>query len=264
MKKNPCVQLDWGIDGLKLALGNHDIVVIVDTLRFSTAIVTAVANGFTIYPFSDKEKGAHYAHGIGAEISGKSGEAKYSLSPSSFMNAADKENKKVVVFSPNGAACAELVREHDIAYIGCLLNAKVLGKQIDKVVIEKKKNITIIAAGEQRAIDTGERIVHDLKEAQRVFAVEDYLGAGAIISYSRLKKTSAAEVCELAFRASQDKLKDLMLKSFSGKYLVQHNLTKDVEHAAQLNQYDIIPIIRRRKIERLSQLLFSSIPEHTP
>jgi 2-phosphosulfolactate phosphatase len=224
-------------------------VVIVDTLRFSTAIVTAIANDFTIYPFSDKKKGMDYAREIGAEISGKSGEAKYSLSPSSFMNAADKGNKKVVVFSPNGAACAELVQKHDIAYVGSLLNAKVVGKQIDKVAIEKKKNITIIAAGEQRAIDTGERIVYELKEAQRVFAVEDYLGAGAIISYSRLKKAPAAEVCELAFRAAQDRLKDFMLKSFSGKYLVQHSLTKDVVHAAQLNQYDIIPIIREGKIE---------------
>jgi phosphosulfolactate phosphohydrolase-like enzyme len=74
-----------------------------------------------------------FAASIGAEMSGKSGEAKFSLSPISFLENANNENKNVVLYSPNGATCSELVKEKGIAYIGCLLNAKSIGEQITKI-----------------------------------------------------------------------------------------------------------------------------------
>ena len=50
----PRISIDWAKDGLEYALKKGDIVVIVDTLRFSSAVVTAVAYGFTIYPVPDR------------------------------------------------------------------------------------------------------------------------------------------------------------------------------------------------------------------
>lgn len=240
MKNEPIIHLDWCIEGLKLALKNKNIVVIVDTLRFSSAVVTAIGNGFTIYPISDQKKGAKLAASIGAEMSGKPGKAKYSISPLSYLNTVGPDIKKVVLYSPNGAACAELVREQVIAYIGCLLNAKAVGDEVTTTARKLKQNVTIIAAGEQQAIDTGERIVYVKKKARRVFAVEDYLGCGAIISYMPLLKSTEAEVCELTFKELRNKIEELLLESFSGKYLVQNNLEHDVKHAAQLNRYENI------------------------
>lgn len=252
MKNEPIVYLDWGIEGLRYALKNKNIVVIVDTLRFSSAVVTAVAEGFTVYPTSDKKKGTKLAASIGAEMSGKPGEARYSLSPLSYLNASNHDNKKVVLSSPNGAACAELVRENDVAYVGCLLNAEAVAEHVTNIARKTKHHVTMIAAGEQKAIDTGERIVYVKKKARRVFAVEDYLGSGAIISYTMLLKSTEADVCELTFKTSRSKIEGLLLGSFSGKYLVQNNLEHDVKHAAQLNRYDVVPVVRKGKIERLS------------
>jgi len=243
------VQLDWSIEGLQFALDHNNIVVIVDTLRFSSAVVTAVSNGFTLYPVSDQQRGTQLAESIGAEMSGKPGQARYSLSPLSYLNTDDGCNKEVVLFSPNGAACAELVRKHDTAYIGCLLNAKAVGQYISRQAQQTHQNVTVIAAGEQRSIDTGEKIVYIQKNARRVFAVEDYLGCGAIFCYTDLSKTAEAEVCALAYEASQSRLLDILCKSFSGQYLIQHNLSGDIEHAGQVNRYDIVPAIRDGKIE---------------
>lgn len=249
MKEEPRAHLDWGVDGLKLALKRGDLVVIVDTLRFSSTVVTAVAEGFTIYPVSNLKIGKAWAESLAAELAGKPGTTKYSLSPRSFLNAARTGNKKVVLYSPNGAACSEPVKKNDLAYIGCLLNARACANHVLKVAVRHGRNITLIAAGEQEALACGERIMYTKKLARRVFAVEDYLGCGAILDSLALPKSPEAQVSALAFQATRPRIKRLMLESFSGIYLVQKGLRKDVEHAARLNVYDVIPVIRAGKIE---------------
>lgn len=248
----PKVQLDWETEGLQFALKNNDVVVIVDTLRFSSTAITAIANGFVIYPSSDMEQGKIFAASIGAEMSGKTGEAKFSLSPISFLEARDNEIKKVVLYSPNGAACSELVKNADYAFLGALLNAKAVGEKINELALKTGRNITLVAAGEQRAIESGERIEYVKEASRRVFAVEDYLGCGAIISYTSLPKNSEALVCEAAFNSCKDQIKGILHESFSGKYLAQKNMSQDTEHCAQLNYYDVIPVFKDGQIELLA------------
>ncbi|UCD04716.1 MAG: 2-phosphosulfolactate phosphatase [candidate division WOR-3 bacterium] len=250
--RTPNLTLDWGVDGMRYALQHNDVTVVVDTLRFSTAVVTAVANGFTIYPVADRESGRNLAASIGANIAGKPGEGKYTISPHTYINAPDEHNKNVVLFSPNGAACSALVGSGQEAYVGCLLNARAVGEHITSLARRLKINVTLIAAGEQRALDTGERIVYEKKSAYRVFAIEDYLACGAILHYSELAKSAEAQVCEYAFKGAHGVIEDLLLESFSGRYLVQHDLRKDVTHAARLNSYDVIPCIREGRIAGLS------------
>nr|MBA4405257.1 2-phosphosulfolactate phosphatase [Nanoarchaeum sp.] len=245
------VKLDWGTEGLNFAVKNNNIVVVVDVLRFSSAVVTAIANGFVIYPISNFEKGKIFADSIGAEISGETGKSKFSLSPLSFLKNRDNKNKKVVLYSPNGAACCELVKNGCIAYIGSLLNAKVVGKQAFKIAKNKNLNVTIVAAGEKRATISGEKVLYTKENSRRVFAVEDYLGCGAIISYINLPKSPEAEICESAFVGLKDKLKELLFNSFSGRYLMQNNKSKDVDFVSQLNYYNVIPVISKGKIDLL-------------
>lgn len=246
------VQLDWNVEGVRYALKNCDVVVIVDTLRFSTAVVTAVAHGFTVYPVADQKEGEILGISIGGAVAGKPGKAKYTISPHSFLRAGHKDTRKVVLFSPNGATCAALAQRNDMVYIGCLLNARAIGEYVSRVAIQHNHNVTVVAAGEQRAIDNGERVVYDKRASNPVFAIEDYLSCGAIISYTELAKSAEARLCELAYRSARKKIKDLMFDSFSGKYLVQHKLGEDVEYAAQLNIYDVIPVVRNGRIELLS------------
>jgi 2-phosphosulfolactate phosphatase len=246
--------LDWGIEGMRYALKNRNITVVVDTLRFSTAVVTAVARGFTIYPVTDRKSGRLLAASLGAHLAGKPAQSRYSISPHSYLQGEHDENRNIVLFSPNGAACAALVGKRDVAFVACLLNARAVGLYITMLAREKQTDVTVIAAGEQRAVDTGERIVYEKKAAYPVFAIEDYLACGAIVSYSRLKKSAEARVCQLTYQCSKNRLEEFMLDGFSGRYLVQNNLSSDVEHAARLNLYDVIPVIKDSRIAALQML----------
>ena len=60
-------RLDWGRRGVRQAAERGDILVIVDTLSFSTAVVTAVHYGGLIYPCSLEEDTAALAQQIGGE-----------------------------------------------------------------------------------------------------------------------------------------------------------------------------------------------------
>jgi 2-phosphosulfolactate phosphatase len=244
------VFIDWAIDGLRWALKKEHIVVIDDTLRFSTAVVTAINQGFTIYPVSDTTDGMRYANSIGAEFAARKAKGKYSLSPSSFLEAREHKNKHVVAYSPNGAACAELVKKDDIALIGCLLNAEAVGRTVTSLAEKTGRDVTLVAAGEQRDLDSGERVMYERRPSWRIFALEDYLGCGAILSGISLQKSAEAIGCELMFNACKDIIKDLLLDCFSGQYLTLHRSKKDVEHAARLNLYSTVPVIHNNRIER--------------
>lgn len=242
--------MDWGVDGVRYALKNNDIVIIVDALRFSTAVTTAVANGFTIYPVSDREKGEAVAASVGAEMSGRPGQARYTISPASFLEAQPTDNRKVVLFSPNGAACAELVGDGDTVFIGCFLNARAVGRAVSAAAQGMNRNATVIAAGEQRAIDTGERIVYDREASYPVFAIEDYLASGAIIGSIDIDKSAEASLCQFAYESARDQIRELLLGSFSGKYLIKNNLGDDILHAVRHDLYDIVPVVHQGRITK--------------
>jgi len=247
-KPTPVLQLDWGLDGVRFALKNGDIVVIVDALRFSTAVTTAIAHGFIIYPVADQAEGKSLAASIGAEMSGRPGKDKYTISPHSYLKALPEDNRQVVLYSPNGAACTALAGADDIVYIGCFLNARAVGKLLTKTAHEKRRNVTVVAAGEQRAIDTGERIVYDKEAAYPVFAIEDYLAGGAIMSHTELEKNTEARLCQLTYECARDQIEDLLFGSFSGRYLVENDLAEDITHAARIDLYDVVPVMHHGRI----------------
>ena len=246
--RSPLIQLDWGVDGVRFALKKNDMVVIVDALRFSTAVTTAVANGFTIYPVADKVIGQDLAASLGAEMSGKPGEAKYTISPHSYLDVPPGSDRCVVLFSPNGATCAALAQDEDTVYIGCFLNARAVGRLLSNVAPGEQRNITVVAAGEQRAIDTGERIVYDKAAAYPVFAIEDYLACGAIINQTEFARSAEADLCAITFNAARDRVEELLAGSFSGRYLIQNDLEEDITHAVRHDLYDVVPVVRQGRI----------------
>lgn len=245
----PTVKIDWGVEGLKYALRDNDIVIIVDVMRFSSAAVTAVAEGFVIYPVPDNDKGLKLAGEIGAELAGKAPVARFSLSPLSYIKNNQHPNKRVVLASPNGATCAALVKEHDIGYIGCFLNAEAVARRAEREASESGRDITVIAAGEDRAAEKDGRVYYVRENSGRVFAPEDYLGAGAIISFMSLPKNTDTVLCESSFNVVRDNLRDLLTESYSGRWLLQNDAQKDLEHLLQINYYDIVPVINNGKIE---------------
>jgi 2-phosphosulfolactate phosphatase len=55
----PRVRLAWGRRGAQAAAEQHDILVVIDTLRFSSAAATGVHHGALIYPCPPDEGCVH-------------------------------------------------------------------------------------------------------------------------------------------------------------------------------------------------------------
>ncbi len=232
-----------------MALRKGHIVVIDDTLRFSSCVVTGVAMGFSIHPVSDVARGMRLAESLGAHFAAREKKGRLSLSPLSFIERRGAENKRVVLYSPNGAACSELVGEDDTAFVACLLNAEAAGRHVAALARQTGRDVTVIAAGEQQALATGERIMYAKEACRPVFAVEDYLGCGALLSAMGLPESGEALACRHAFIACREHTERILLDSFSGRYLVRHRRREDVIHASRLNHYDVVPRFKGGWIE---------------
>lgn len=234
---NP-VTLEWGRRGASLAAERGDVLVVVDVLSFSSAVVTAIQQGAVVYPcFSDKEA-AELALQIGAERAVHRAEApatgRFSLSPPTFLQA--EPGTRIALPSPNGATCCRIGRSAPALLVGSLLNAEAAARAAGALMQEHRAGLTVLACGErwQPASEDG-----DLR-----FALEDYLGAGAILSHFDLPLTPEARVCRSAFITAQSELPSLLAECLSGRELIERGYPQDVEHSARLNRYEAVPVLR--------------------
>ena len=232
--------LDWGVEGVERAVARDDVLVIVDTLSFCSAVITAVEQGAMVYPCYDPEQAASIAEREGATTTvpqrDVSAGQPYSLSPVAYQHI--EPGTRLVLASRNGASCLQPASEAEQVYLGCLLNAEAAASHVAGVAEEKGKNITLIAVGE-RSSD------HGLPGADRLlFAIEDYLACGAILCGIMADHTAEATVCANAFLQSQGHLRYLLEQSLSGQRLTAQGVGEDVTYSAQLNLCNRVPQFR--------------------
>jgi 2-phosphosulfolactate phosphatase len=225
----------WGSDGIRRAVDEGSIPVIVDVLRFSSTVTTAVANGFTLSPAPTVGGARRLAAATGAAVSGPSGASRWSLSPLDYLNP--REPEEVILVSPNGAALAHSLPPGSVGFIACLLNARAAGRLLDGISSERRCGIVLVAAGE--AVEDQET---DLEH--RRFAIEDYLGCGAILSELKIDQTAEAAACREAFLASKHEYAAVIGDSPSGRYLTERGQAADLSYCLQLSIYDVLPVIR--------------------
>ena len=221
MTKLPILQLEWGVDGLKSALKRKDNIVIIDQIRFSSAVVTAVALGFTIEPTSDKTRKTE----------------SFSLSPSTFFNKAPR---RVVIASPNGSYLSINAKGEKQVVYGCILNAKAVAGWIDKL----NENVTLLAAGE---VDVEERQPF-LQEKERalskdneIFALEDFIAAGSIAYFSQMNKSEYCIEAQNTFAKVKDRLLEEIMDTASHRYNEARGKGRDTTDCVQLNLYKVVP-----------------------
>jgi 2-phosphosulfolactate phosphatase len=131
-------------------------------------------------------------------------------------------------------------------FVGALVNARAVARAVAQATADKDLTVTILAAGERWRTPSEDGVLR--------FAIEDYLGAGAILSeLVRLAPSIApspeAEVCIGAFERARPELRRLLLESGSGRELREIGLGQDVEHAARLDVYDAVPVMVGERLE---------------
>lgn len=231
-------RLFWGRGGAQRAARLGGILVIVDVLSFSTTVATAVAGGGIIIPCTDEHEARRIAAETGAIAAGRRDEALanggFSLSPLSFVSI--EPGTTVVLGSPNGATCSRYARDADHLFLGALVNAEAVAGAVTKLLRQENLNLSLVACGE--------RWEEPLSgEGMRV-AIEDYLGAGAILSAIDAEKSPEALICEGAFLQLRDQLPRIIADCGSGQELRWKGFPADVAHAARLNCYGVVPVMQ--------------------
>ena len=213
------VRCEWGERGLRELTSTSDVVIILDVLSFSTCVDIATANGASVYPFKAIDASAQtYADELGATLATRDRNAGgYSLSPHSLVSIPPET--RLVLPSPNGSTLS-LATGSRPTYAGCLRNAKAVANAVQ----EHGPKISVIPAGERWKDDRTLRP-----------ALEDLLGAGAIIHYLRGDKSPEALAAEITFLHFKGLLFDTLQSIGSGRELIEKRIVEDVQLASLLN-----------------------------
>jgi 2-phosphosulfolactate phosphatase len=224
-------RFDWGPNGLRTLAPNAAVVVIVDVLRFTSAVSAAIDAGAVVFPYRWENDGAPaYAAERQAVLAGRREHGGPSLSPTDLLTLDD--GTRIVLPSPNGSALAFAARDHGATHVlaGCLRNASATARAA--TTLADGGPIAVIAAGERWNGATG-----PLRPA-----VEDLLGAGAIlaaldpaaaVSHPRCSPEAAA--ARAAFVAARPLLHDTLRECASGRELLDRGWDDDVAVSAALD-----------------------------
>jgi 2-phosphosulfolactate phosphatase len=243
----PRVRLAWGRRGAQAAAERGDILVIIDTLRFSTAAATAVHYGALIYPCPpDAPLATALAQRVGGEVAlhslqaESSTPARFTLSPSSYLGI--EPGTRVVLPSPNGSTCCRYGAQAAALFVGAVINAQAVASVVSQLLAgDHRLSATILACGERWPVPDEEGFLR--------FALEDYLGAGAVLSALAFAQSVEAEACAATFQALRGQLEVVLWESESGQELRTKGLSDDVYYAAQLDLYDSAPVLHGERLE---------------
>lgn len=143
--------------------------------------------------------------------------------------------------SINGARVAAAAAETGaVVLLGCLRNASAVARAVVGVQQRRQRrtSVAVIAAGERAAAG-------DVGSVR--FAVEDYLGAGAVVHALvelGIDHTSpeAGVACE-AFRGLRGAARHLLTASGSGQELIDRGLRDEVVAAAHIDAVDAVALL---------------------
>jgi 2-phosphosulfolactate phosphatase len=199
-------------------------------LRFSSATASAVHHGVSVVPHAwlEPERAAELASALGAEH--RAG----ALSPLAF--SASDRGRRLLVCSPNGAACADLARSAVALLTGALVNARAAAAYARARAAQHGAAVSVIACGE---------LWDDAPVAQPVLrpCLEDYLGAGAILRGLAGEASPEAAVCRDAFAAAEPRLAELLWECASGRELRARERGDDVTWCAALDRLESVPVL---------------------
>jgi 2-phosphosulfolactate phosphatase len=226
--------LDWGVAGAKRAAARSDVVVVVDVLRFTSAVVAAVSAGALVYPYRGNDPAA-FASQTGAELA--RGNSRFSLSPLSY---SDCDRARVVLPSPNGSTVTAFAGRSCPVFAGALINATAAGKAAAALAAERSSGITVIACGERPLAGWEDERSYEFRPA-----IEDWLGAGAVLAAlgPDYQMTAEAVLGVTTFQAVGPMLGALIANSESGLELNEKGRAEDVDFCSRLDTHHIAPLL---------------------
>jgi 2-phosphosulfolactate phosphatase len=217
------IHCDWSdraLDGVHA----NTAVAVVDVFSFATAVTLAVERGASVYPWSGE--GAPPENAI---VCADRSRTTFSLSPESLLNI--DAGTRLALPSQNGARLtAAASRMAGAVVVASLRNAPAVARWLSRW----HGDVVVVAAGERWPDGTVR------------FAIEDWLGAGAVIAQLPGSKTSEAQLAAASFEASRAQLETILAGSISGRELIARGFAADVALAAGYDSSAAVPVVDAR------------------
>jgi 2-phosphosulfolactate phosphatase len=224
------ILMEWGMAGIAALREQVSALVIIDVLSFSTAVDVAVSQGAIIFPFpyGDPNAAQIAAAHLGATLAQprEAAGGQLSLSPASLRSI--QTGTKLMLPSPNGSRLSMGCGGKPVI-AGCLRNAAAVAQAALKVAGDGR--IGVIPAGERWPDDS-------LRPA-----IEDLLGAGAIIHHLTGLCSPEAHIARDAFRSAGNDLARLIRESVSGRELIDRGFASDVDIALDVEASRCTPTL---------------------
>jgi 2-phosphosulfolactate phosphatase len=241
------VHVEWGRTGLEQAAARDDGIVIVDVLSFSTLVALVTERGAVVRALAPDDIAALGGRGavsrrFEAHVAGEQRAdptARVTLSPSSATRV--EADDRLVVPSLNGGTLTSNAATAPFAIVACLRNAVAVGRFVAATLrLGLVDRVTIVAAAEKWK--------DDIAAPERTrFALEDWLGAGAIALECRARDamlSSEAEFAARGYAASRRDLHAVVATSVTGRELIDIGFGSDVALAVAAGVDDGVPWLR--------------------
>jgi 2-phosphosulfolactate phosphatase len=219
--------------------GRFEIVVVIDVLRATSAICSALGNGVkSVIPVSTIDEAKVYkAKGylVGAERQGEIVEGfDFGNSPYSYMKP-ELKGKDIVLSTTNGTRAINIAKDADQVVIGSLINLEA----ITNWLLVQNKNVLCLCSGWKDN-----------------FNLEDTICGGAIAEiliesgkYSSDEDSSVA--AKYLYKSAKDNYMGFLKSSSHRKRLKRLNLNEDIKYCLTPNQVNVIPILKDEKLVNL-------------
>ena len=202
----------------------EEILVVIDVLRASSTIVTALANGVKeVIPVNKEEK----AFGLRKEgyiLAGEHNGVKLpdfdmGNSPVELLRYIEQSNiEKIALKTTNST---ELLTKIESALICSSLNLTAIKHRLE----EKSRDTNLLVVG------SGHGITEDI--------------AVAMALYSSLND---------GLEINKAYLKECISRCNTAKYLIEIGYKKDVEFVSQIDKYDVVPVLREGVIREIRDI----------
>lgn len=217
----------------------HKTVVVVDILRATSCMVTAIACGVeSILPLQDIETCRamkNQGYYIAAERDGKQVEG-FDLgnSPFSYMEK-HLIGQKIAFTTTNGTQVIKLSENSEQIIVGAFLNLSAVASYLS----EQKKDVLVACAGWKGNIN-----------------VEDTLFAGALVdmlaSQNFTISNDSALLAQSLYQKNQSDLLGFVSLCSHVQRLKNLGIQKDIEFCLQKDVYEVVPILQNGKLVKLT------------
>lgn len=201
------------------------VCVVVDVLRATSSMVTALENGsLGIYPVTETAEALSLANGTDVLACGERNGVRL---PGFHLGNSPREftrqvvaGRRLAMSTTNGTAAIRAAMPFHRTFVGCFLNAPAVSSHL----AESGQDVTILCAGREGA-----------------FSIEDTLCAGMIISGINGDMTDIARASRVMFEALQHDIERTLAESQHGRFLREIGFAEDISHCARVGTANLIP-----------------------